>query len=336
MTLTSSVHAALAVLALSLGAACGGPPSAAEPAAAARSAAAAEQKSSHASARRLLFAADALHATLIQAFGPVDGWLALTTEDVIYLGPDAGIVRGRGAVRAALVAGQPVGARISVKRTLAGGDLSADGSFGFTFGWFEQTARAADGSVAVTHGTYTACWRRVGALFLVEADLAKVYPLAHDPVREGFPLLVSGPGAQGTPRPGEVADLRAGLLDADRQFEADSLAEGYSQAFVDHAAPFAMPIGGKNFYFLEGAPEIAAFYAGWTPAETLAWTPRFAGTGASGDLGYTAGTSDDAYTNPDGSVDHYYGTYLTLWRRESGGGWRWIADGGNDSPPPSP
>ena len=68
----------------------------------------------------------------------------------------------------------------------------------------------------------------------------------------------------------------------------------------------------------------------------LNWTPLFAGCSESGDLGYTVGTSVDTVTNDNGTVDRFYSKYLTLWARQSDGAWRFIADGGASSPPPSP
>jgi hypothetical protein len=48
------------------------------------------------------------------------------------------------------------------------------------------------------------------------------------------------------------------------------------------------------------------------------------------------GISLDAVTKPGGSVDRFYGKYLTLRARQPDGTWRFIADGGASSPPPSP
>ncbi len=246
-------------------------------------------------------------------------------------------VQGKQDIRAVLLAENPDPAHTSLGRTLAGGDVSADGRFGFTFGWLQKTAPASDGSPLTTYGTYLAAWTREDSdeEFRVDAYYTRVSLTPHLPTREGFPLLLGGAGAGGVPHRGDVERQRRSLLRTDTEFAAFSVAHGYSDAFVAYAAGFAMPFG-RNFFFLEGKQEVADFYAGWTPAETLDWIPLFAGSSPSGDLGYTVGTSVDAITNPDGTVDRFYSKYLTIWARQADGAWRFIADGGAASPPPSP
>lgn len=92
---------------------------------------------------------------------------------------------------------------------------------------------------------------------------------------------------------------------------------------------------GNNFSFLLGTQEVADFYTG-PPERVLSWTPLFAGSSESGDLGFTAGTAVDATSRRDGSVDRVRNKYLTLWARQADGSWRFIADGGAPSPSSPP
>ena len=288
-----------------------------------------------ASGRQALFAADALHTAQIQQLGPVDGVVRSMRGNVLYLAAGIDIVQGKQDVRAALQAADPDSSHTTLERTTAGGDVSADARFGFTFGWLRRTTPAAGGTV--TFGTYVSTWERedVNDAFRVTAYYTRVSPAPHLPVRDGFPLLLGGAGAGGVPHPAGLEPQRRSLLRTDTDFAALSVAQDFSRAFPAYAAPLVMPFG-RNFFFLLGNQEVTDFYAGATPEEVLSWTPLYAGSSESGDLGFTVGTAIDAITNPDGSVDRFHSKYLTLWARQADGAWRFIADGGASSPAPSP
>ncbi|HWE23522.1 MAG TPA: hypothetical protein VG496_06230 [Myxococcales bacterium] len=243
------------------------------------------------------------------------------------------VVRGKDGIGSALQKNDAARPAAMVSRTLAGGDVSADGRFGFTFGWSQAAPREAGNPI---HRTYVAAWKRDGASspFRVAAYYTRASPGPHPPTRDGFPLLVGGPGASGVPHPGDVEEQKRSLLRTDAEFAAYSVAHGYTLAFAEYAAPFAMPFG-RNFAFLIGRQEVLDFYKGWTPGEVLEWTPLLADASASGDLGYTVGTSVTTTTKPDGTVDRAYNKYLSLWTRRADGAWRFVADGGATAPAPS-
>jgi ketosteroid isomerase-like protein len=280
--------------------------------------------------REALFAADAAHTALIRSAGPVEGLVRGLAHDALYLIDGIDVVQGRKDISAILAATIPAGATID--RTLVGGDASADGRFGFTFGWILRTGTGG----ATANGTYVATWTRPDddAPFRVSAYYTRLSASqVRPPDRAGFPLLLDGAGAAGTAHRGEVKDQEHSLLAADAQFAARSVAAGFTIAFGDYANAFAMPFGGR-FLFLEGKDEVLATYAGWTPQEVLDWTPAYAGASESGDLGFTVGRAVDAYTNPDGTTDRFYSKYLTIWVRQADGAWRFLADGGTTSPAP--
>lgn len=58
---------------------------------------------------------------------------------------------------------------------------------------------------------------------------------------------------------------------------------------------------------------------------TLSWNPEHGEV--SGDLGYTWGKW--TYTLPDTVI---HGVYVTIWKRQSDGSWKWVLDGGNSTP----
>jgi ketosteroid isomerase-like protein len=287
-------------------------------------------------AREELFAADAEHTAQIARLGPVDGLVRSMRGNVLYLAADIDLVKGKHDVRAVLEAAEPDPSRTTLKRMLAGGDVSADGRFGFTFGWLERTAPVPSGT-ATTFGTYVSTWEREDGddEFRVSAYYTRVSLSPHLPIREGFPLLFGGAGAGGVPNPGSLEAQKRSLIRTDADFAALSVATNVSIAFPANAASLVMPFG-RNFFFLLGSQEVTDFYAGATPDEVLSWTPLFAGSSKSGDLGFTVGTAVDTITHPDGKVDRFFSKYLTLWARQADGAWKFIADGGAASPAPSP
>ncbi|HET7787126.1 MAG TPA: hypothetical protein VFL36_14235 [Myxococcales bacterium] len=277
-----------------------------------------------------LFAADAAHAADVAQLGPVDGVIRAMRGNVVYLAAGVDVITGRREVKAAVEAANPDPANTSLSLTTAGGDVSADGNFGFTFGWLERAA--AEG---VTYGTYLAIWEREREDdFRITAYYTRSAPFPHIPPRAGFPLFLGGAGAGGVPHPGSVEGQRRSLSAADEAFSAQSVAEGTGIAFPAWANPDFMMAFGRNFVGLVGEAEIAGAYGVSVPGEVLQWAPVWASASGSGDLGVTVGKAIDTLTLADGSVTRTCSKYLTLWVRRADGSWRFIADGGSPSPAP--
>jgi ketosteroid isomerase-like protein len=277
-----------------------------------------------------LFTADAAHRAAIDQLGPVDGLLRSLRGNAVYLAAGIDLVRGIRGIREALLAANPESADTQLALTLAGGDCSADGNFGFSFGWLERTADSVH-----TYGTYLAVWERgEGEDFRITAYYTRSSPFPHIPARAGFPLFLGGAGAGGVPHAGGLEEHRRSVAATDREFAATSVAQGYSVAFPAYANPDFLMVFGRNFVGLVGETEIASAYAGWTPSETLDWAPVYVGAAASGDLAYTVGNALDTYIDANGTVTNGYSKYLSLWARTADGVWSLIADGGSPNPPP--
>jgi ketosteroid isomerase-like protein len=290
-----------------------------------------------AAAREALFATDSAHTDSIASLGSVEGLVVPMRDDAIYLAEGIPIVRGKREIAAALRAENSKAPPIRLSRTLAGGDASADGRFGFTFGWVRKTLAAPDGAQTTSHATYVSAWTRERDRdpFQVAAYYTRAAAGPQAAARDGFPLLAHGRGAAGVPNQGALEEQKRSLLRTDAEFAAYSVEHGYTRAFAAYAADHAMAFG-RSFAFLIGRDEVLDFYKGWTPAEVLRWTPLFADSSESGDLGYTVGASVSASTKPDGTVERIHNKYLSLWARRADGAWRFVADGGATSPAPSP
>ncbi len=126
------------------------------------------------------------------------------------------------------------------------------------------------------------------------------------------------------PEPATPASGAAAIISAERDFASDATRTGWVEAFEKWSAPDAVLLG-------QGPEPASQFLANIDPANrkdtSLHWAPEFAGASAAGDFGFTAGPF-----NGDGST---FGYYLTVWRQQPDGEWRWLYNGGVDTKTPA-
>lgn len=115
------------------------------------------------------------------------------------------------------------------------------------------------------------------------------------------------------------------LLDADIAFSDYSVKNGIHKAFIEFAhdsvvllKPKRMPIVGKQ--------SLIESYTGKSDSGiVLTWKPEKATIAESGELGFTYGFWLLVAQN-----DSSRGTYLTVWKKNANGEWKYIADTGNE------
>jgi ketosteroid isomerase-like protein len=115
----------------------------------------------------------------------------------------------------------------------------------------------------------------------------------------------------------------------DRAFSKRAQEVGVPTAFVEFATEDAVmyrngmdPIVGRKAIANLLGPEGRV---------SLIWKPLTADIAASGDLGYTLGSF--TYKSPPNSDDsegagHYTGSYVTIWKKQPDGSWKWVFDSG--------
>ncbi len=59
----------------------------------------------------------------------------------------------------------------------------------------------------------------------------------------------------------------------------------------------------------------------------MTWKPKGANVAASGDLGYTYGVYE-IHTSAQDTV--LYGTYVSIWKKQQNGKWKFVLDSGNE------
>ena len=141
-------------------------------------------------------------------------------------------------------------------------------------------------------------------------------------------ILLTGCGQSTKP----VSD-RDRLLAIDREFSEMSVDRGMAFAFDAFMADSATILRNGAHPFT-GRESIGQLYAKSPQGAMLKREPYFADVSVSGDMGYTLGKY--IYSAPDstGVPQYGYGHYVTIWKRQADGNWKYVFDTGNQSPPP--
>ncbi len=132
-----------------------------------------------------------------------------------------------------------------------------------------------------------------------------------------------------------IEPARAELLKTDKDFNDLAAKKGRVEAFLTYMAEDAVlfPGGGDT---VSGRENIRKSLSDGPPDAVLSWKPLDATVANSLDLGYTFGTYIYRATGKDGTPVTRYGKYLTVWKKQPDGSWKFVADIGNPSPPPGP
>lgn len=118
------------------------------------------------------------------------------------------------------------------------------------------------------------------------------------------------------------------LKRADSAFSQLSMETGMRAAFLAYADDAVIKLN-NNQFAVRGKAELEKWLGEGPEDFKLEWLPRVAEIAASGDLGYTFGSW--RLHLADGTFR--YGEYVTIWKKQSDGSWKFILDGGNATPP---
>jgi len=120
------------------------------------------------------------------------------------------------------------------------------------------------------------------------------------------------------------------LIEADCAFASLAADSGLAIAFASFAADSAViyrdgsnPIVGKEV--------IRKIYS--HPSRgTLTWEPYFADIGGGDDLGYTLGRYQFTIPDSTGAPQMSHGFYVTIWKKQPDGSWKYVLDTGVSGP----
>jgi len=137
-------------------------------------------------------------------------------------------------------------------------------------------------------------------------------------------LLITGKAHSQVDRENEIEALKK----VDIEFSGLSASHGMKEAFLAYISddgvllrPYSMPIAGYEAVKRSLEQGSGDF--------TLTWVPLFADVSSSGDMGYTYGIYDLAIKDSVGAEQIHKGTYVSIWKKDKNGNWKFTLDTGN-------
>jgi ketosteroid isomerase-like protein len=130
--------------------------------------------------------------------------------------------------------------------------------------------------------------------------------------------------------------LKKELAAMEDQFSGMAQEKGVLAAFEHFAAPDVAFIDTDPRQF-RGLAAVKQRMGGFPPEAKLTWSAYFTDVSDDGTLGYNYGRYDIVGRAPDGSERKSGGWFLSIWKRQPDGSWRYVMDtGAPDRPPPPP
>jgi ketosteroid isomerase-like protein len=272
-----------------------------------------------------LLRADLGRADSVTAHGYADGLSGVFTDDVVYLRGGLPIVLGRPAARA-IVAAESLGTRATVRWQPVRAEASSDGHSGYSYG-YAVFSSAQPASTSVRIDRYIAFWRREAGGWRI-AGYAETYGTPPAPL--ALPAAAETAAMKDTPMPRMRGALEA-IRAADSDFSRDAQRLGAGEAFGKYAADDAQIFSGPG-EFISGPRAITHSFGATTSKQILVWHPVRGEVSQAGDLGFTVGNAVFTGEREDGAPQVTYSKYMTVWKRQRDGSWRYVVDGGSSRP----
>ena len=118
------------------------------------------------------------------------------------------------------------------------------------------------------------------------------------------------------------------IIDADRAMNLQASKEGFNKTLLLYADDSVIKPNEGKFPII-GKQSLINAWAGKEDTKAITWEPTRVEAARSGDIGYTFGNWK--MVTKDSS---YFGNYYTIWKRQSDGAWKYVVDGGNNTPQP--
>jgi ketosteroid isomerase-like protein len=269
-----------------------------------------------------LFRLDASRGDSLIARGPVDGLLALLGDDVVYLRAGVPAVYGRDGARSLFVAGSGAPTLVVAWEPVGGG-VSDDLQSAYTYG---LVARLSQPKSPARFERYIAYWRR---------ENQQSWRIdAYSEVGSAPSGEVNLTADQTTPPvrqlPKSLDEATAKVRAADSLFSDLAYRMGTGFAFSNTADDNGVIFGTPQL--VVGPQAIRSFFAGQETSSSLTWRPVYAAVATSRDLGFTVGEYIATGRGSSGAAVQRFGKYLTVWKLQRDGTWKFVVDGGNPSP----
>ena len=272
-----------------------------------------------------LLRADLARGDSVSRHGMPDGLAVNLTDDVVYLRGELPILRGRDAVRA-IAAAESLATPFAVRWQPVRAEASRDGKSGYSYGYTIVSA-AVNGTPTIRVDRYIAFWRNLPVGWRIAA-YAETYGAPPPPLTMPQAAAAAAlPNVPMAPGGGALDAIRS----ADVDFSNDAAKHGTGVAFGRYAAADAQMFSGPG-EFITGPHAISESFGPPTEKNTLVWHPVHGEVAASGDLGFTVGNAVFTGLREDGAKIERFSKYLTVWKKQRDGSWRYVVDGGSSRP----
>jgi len=141
-----------------------------------------------------------------------------------------------------------------------------------------------------------------------------------------LPLSAAEPPAAAPARPDKEA-LKRELAAMEDAFCGMAREKGIRAAFEYYAAPDVAFIDTDPRKY-RGLAAVQERIGPDQPGVTLTWSALFTDVSDDGTLGYNWGRYELRSPAPDGTVRSHTGFFLTIWKRQPDGTWRYVSDNG--------
>lgn len=272
-----------------------------------------------------LLLADLGRADSIARLGLAEGLTRHFTSDVLYLRGGLPILRGRLASRL-VIAAESLGTSASVRWQPVRAEASKDGESGYTYGYTIYGV-AQGGAPTLRVDRYIAYWRKESTGWRIAA-YAETY--GAPPVALVLPQAAAASVVADILMPLRTSTLDA-LRSADMDFSRDASRLGTGEAFGRYAADGAQIFSAPG-EFITGPEAITESFGPPGRKSSLVWHPVEGEISKSRDLGFTVGNAVFRGEREDGAPVVRYSKYLTIWKLQKDGSWRYVVDGGSARP----
>ena len=128
-------------------------------------------------------------------------------------------------------------------------------------------------------------------------------------------------------QPGPTGSVeKINLMNVDRDFSKMSEEKGMKQAFLEYIDSNGVLLRPGHLPII-GADAIDYLIQQNDSGYILKWEPKNASVAKSGELGYTYGVYALKPSQKDTII---YGTYVSIWKKEMNGSWKYVLDCGNE------
>lgn len=152
----------------------------------------------------------------------------------------------------------------------------------------------------------------------------------------GLFILSREIGDKGVKNKKEIIErYKSDLINTDIEFYNVSQKSGTGRAFIDFADDSVVLLRQDSFPITCKSEVIKSYRGRESSVTPLRWTPVKAEVSTDGTLGYTYGNWEYTTKDISGKEETLYGNYVTIWKRQQDGKWKYVLDGGNTTPSPA-